>query len=207
MTVIAITLVSPHAGKRRATESRARQYAGILARHGASVKVTNIVSGPNTGCIGIIRGYADFRAASKVLQAIGNDPANAEFQNEREANPTADIVVSRNIVRTVYGEGQWETHPVSLLRQYDLTRDKMAEALKILGEASKLVAKADANIVGLVPFTGDNLSSLTASYQFRSLDHMGEALDTVGTTDAFQAIVAKASEVGTLRSAFMMVPL
>ena len=56
MTVIAITLAKPHMGKRPETENRARQLAGIYARHGASVKVTNIVSGPNAGCIGVIRG-------------------------------------------------------------------------------------------------------------------------------------------------------
>ena len=207
MTVIAITLVKPHMGKRQETESRARQLAGVYARHGASVKVTSIVSGPNAGCIGIIRGYADFRTASTALQAIGNDPAHVEFWRQREANPSADIVIGRDIVRSVYGEGRWDTHPVSLLRQYDLARDKIADALKILADGAKLVAKADANVVGLVPFTGDNMSSLTASYQFRSLDHMGEVLDTVGTSDAFQAIVAKAGKLGTLRSAFMMVPL
>jgi hypothetical protein len=29
------------------------------------VKITNVVSGPNTGCIALLRGYADFRAAAK----------------------------------------------------------------------------------------------------------------------------------------------
>ena len=41
----------------------------------------------------------------------------------------------------------------------------------------------------------------------KSIDHWAEALDTVGTSDEFQALVAKASEFGMLSSAFMMVPL
>jgi hypothetical protein len=171
------------------------------------VKVANVISGPNTGCIAVLRGYADFRTASKAFQAINNDPAYAEFWREREANPAADIVIGRNIVRSVYGEGQWDTHPVSLLRQYEVTRDKVADMLKIFPEVAKLLSKADANVVGLLPVTGENMSSMAVSYQFRSMDHFGEVLDTVGTSDEFQALVAKASEFGTLRSAFMMVPL
>jgi hypothetical protein len=207
MAVIGYTLARPHVGKRPAAENRARQLGGIYARHGAAVKVANVVSGPNTGCIAILRGYADFRTASKAFQAINNDPAHAEFWREREANPHADVVVARDIVRSIYGEGQWDTHPVSLIRQYDITRDKVAEALKILPKVSKLMTKEDVNVVALLPVTGENLSTMAVSYQFRSVDHFGESVDTVGTSDAFQALVAQASKLGTLRSAFMMVPL
>ena len=121
--------------------------------------------------------------------------------------PAAEIVTARDIFRRVYGEGQWATHPVSQLRQYDITRDKLPGMLKLFPALQKLVSKNDVNVAGLVPVTGENLSSMTVSYQFRSIDHWAEALDTVGASDAFQALVAKASEFGTLRSAFMMIPL
>ena len=207
MAIIAITIACPHIGKRSAAESRARQLGGIYARHGASVKIASVVSGPNTGCIAVLRGYADFRTGAKAFQAINNDPAHVEFWREREANPAADIVIARDIVRRIYGEGQWDTHPVSHIRQYEITRDKVAEVLKLLPEVTKLVSKADVNVVGLLPVTGENLSSMAVSYQFRSIDHWAEALDTVGTSDEFQALVAKASEFGTLRSSFVSIPL
>ncbi len=207
MAIIAITIASPHLGKRSAAESRARQLGEIYARHGASVKISSVLSGPNAGCIALVRGYADFRTGAKAFQAINDDPAHVEFWREREANPAADIVIARNIVRSVYGEGQWDTHPVSQIRQYDVTRDKLADVLNIFPEVDKLVSEADVNVVGLLPVTGDNLSSMAVSYQFRSIDHWAEALDTVGTSDEFQALVVKASEFGTLRSAFVLIPL
>jgi hypothetical protein len=207
MTVIAITLAMPHIGKRQAAEDRARQLGAIYSRHGASVKVANVVSGLNAGCIAVIRGYEDFRTASKALEAISSDPEHIEFWREREVNPSADIVIARDIVRSIFGEGKWETHPVSLIRQYDLARNKVEDAIKILAEGAKIVSEADVNIVGLIPVTSENMSSLSASYQFRSVEHLGEALDTVSTNEEFQALVAKAAELGTLRSAFMMVPL
>lgn len=207
MTVIAITLVMPHTGKRQTTEDRARQLGAIYARHGASVKVANVVSGPNAGGIAVLRGYADFRSGAKALAAVGSDPEYIEFWREREANPSADIVIARDIVRRIYGEGKWESHPVSFIRQYDLARNKVEDAIKILDEGAKIVAEADVNVIGLLPVSSDNMSSLSASYQFRSVEHFGEALDTVGTSAEFQVLVAKAAELGTLRSAFMMVPL
>ena len=207
MAIIALTVARPLAGKRPAAENRARQLGGIYARHGASVKIASVVSGPNTGCITLIRGYTDFRTAAKAFQAINNDPAHTEFWREREANPAAEIVTARDIFRRAYGEGQWGTHPVSQIRQYDITRDKLPEMLKLFPEIAKLVSKDDVNVAGLVPVTGENLSSMTVSYQFRSIEHWAEALDSVGASDAFQALVAKASKFGTLRSAFTMIPL
>lgn len=207
MTVIAVTLAMPHLGKRQTTEDRARKLGDIYARHGASVKVANVVSGPNAGGIALIRGYEDFRAASKAFLAIGADPEHAEFWKQRESDPSADIVIARDIVRSVYGEGKWDTHPVSLIRQYDLARDKVEDAIKILDEGAKIMAEADVNLVGLLPFSSDNMSSFSASYQFRSVEHLGEAVDTAGASEAFQAVIAKAAGLGTIRSAFMMVPL
>ena len=155
----------------------------------------------------MLRGYSDFRTAVKAFQAVNNDPSHEEFWREREANPAADIVIARDILRAVYGEGQWSTHPVSHNRRYEITRDKLAEALKILPEVSNLMSKADVNVVGLTPVTGEDLSSLTASYQFRSIDHWAEALDTVGTSDEFRSIVERVAKFGTLRSSFTMIPL
>jgi len=39
------------------------------------------------------------------------------------------------------------------------------------------------------------------------IDHWAEGLDSVGTSDEFQAIVTKAAKFGTLRSSFAMTPL
>jgi hypothetical protein len=123
------------------------------------------------------------------------------------SKPSADIVIARDLFRTVYGEGNWDTHPVSHLRHYEITRDNLVEAVKLLAEAQKIVSKANVNVVGLVPVAGENLSNMSVSYQFRSIEHWGEAIDAVGTSDDFQALVAKAAKHGTLRAAFTMIPL
>lgn len=207
MTVIAYTLARPHIGKRSTAENRARDLAEIYARHGASVKLASVVSGYNAGCIAVIRAYADFRSAAKAFAGVSNDPAHADFWREREADPAADIVIERDIFRTAYGDLRWDTHPVSHVRQYEMTRDKLSQALTLFPRVEELVSKADVNLVGLLPVTGENLSSMSISYQFHSFDHWGETLDSVGTSDEFQVLVAEAASFGTLRSAFSMIPL
>ncbi|UCE31820.1 MAG: hypothetical protein JSW68_02430 [Burkholderiales bacterium] len=207
MTVIAYTVARPHLGKTLMVQSRSRQLAGIYARHGASVRVATVVSGPNAGCVAVMRAYPNFSVAAKAFQAINNDPAHIEFWRERDANPGADAVILRDINRTVYGDIQWDTHPVAHLRVYEISRDKLADAMKLLPDVSKLMKKAGVNVVGLVPITGENLSTMTLSYQFRSLDHWAESLDGVGTSDEFQALVAKAAKFGTLRTGFAMMSI
>ncbi len=206
MSAIAFTIARPHHGKRSMAEERARQLGEIYSRHGATVKLTNIVSGPNTGCIALLRKYPDFSTAASAFQAVSSDPAHVEFWREREANPAADIVVGREIVRTVYGEQRWDTHPISHVRRYEITRDNVAKAMELLPEVEAVVSKANVNVVGVLPVTGEDLSTMMIGYQFISIDGWGEALDTVGNSDEFRAIVSRAAEFGTLRSAFMMIP-
>jgi hypothetical protein len=143
----------------------------------------------------------------KAFQAVSNDPAYAEFEREREANRLADIVILRNILRGVYGESKWATHPVTQLRHYDITRGKVPEMLKLFPEVSEIASTSDVNVIGLLPVVSDDLSSMTVSYQFHSIDHWGEAVDTLSVSEAFQALVVKASEFGTLRSSSVMVPI
>ena len=96
---------------------------------------------------------------------------------------------------------------MSHIRKYNLSRDKVSEALQLLPKVDKIVSKADVNVVCALPVAGDDLSSMTLAYQFRSLEHWGEALDTVGTSDEFQALVTEAASLGTLRSSFTMSPI
>ena len=52
-----------------------------------------------------------------------------------------------------------------------------------------------------VPVLSDNMSSLTVVYGFPDLHVFGEMLDTIGTSEAFQEMLVKASDLGTLQKA------
>ena len=147
------------------------------------------------------------RSAAKAFQSITHDPANIEIWREIDANPGADVLIARDLTRTVHGELKWSTHPISHMRVYEIERDKLNDALKLMPDVTKLMTKAGVNVVAITPVTGENMNTLTISYQCRSIDHWGEVIDTVGTSADFQAIVAKAAKFGTLRTGFTIMSI
>ena len=207
MSVIAATIVRPREGKRALLEDRVRRIGGIYERLGAEVRLSNIIAGVLADCVAIQRRYSDFAAATETFKSLGDDPEFRQWQEEREAEPASDPVIVRDIIRTVYGDTKWGSHPVSHLRIYEISRDKLADALAMFPEVEKMTAPANVNVVGLVPITGENMSSLTVAYQFKSVDHWAEVLDGLGTSEAFQALIARAAKLGTVRQSGVMVPL
>jgi len=207
MSVIAVTIVRPRDGKRAVVEDRVRRVGSIYERLGSEVKLSKIIAGPFAECITIQRRYADFTTATGTFKALGDDAEFAQLQEERDTDPAGDFVVVRDIIRTVHGDTKWGTHPVTHLRIYEMSRDKLADALAMFPEVEEITAPADVNVVGLMPITGDNMSSLTVAYQLKSVDHWAEVLDTIGTSEAFQALLARAGRLGAIRSSGVMVPL
>lgn len=207
MSVIAYTVIRPHRGRREIAEDRIRRAGDIYARLNAEVRISNIIAGPLTRCIVIQRRYADFTAASKTFQAAAADDEMKRLMQEGEHDPAGDFVVATDLNRTIHGDTKWDTHPVSHLRIYDLARDKLADALALIPEVEALVGPGDVNVVALTPITGQNMSSLTIAYQFKSVDHWAEQLDAVGTSETFQQIITRAAQYGTIRQSGVLVPM
>ena len=207
MSVIAYTIVKPQPGRRELAEDRVRRAGAIYAKHGAEVKLSRVIACPYTNCLTAQRKYDSFSASAKALGALAGDDELSQLQNEREADPAGEILVGREILRVVYGSSAWDTHPVSHLRVYEVNKNHLADALALLPEVEQMVAPSGVNVIGLVPVTGDNMSTMTVAYQLKSVDHWGEVLDTVGTSPEFLSIIARAAEYGTIRMSSAMVPL
>ncbi len=207
MSVIAYSIIRPHVNKRSTVEERVRKAGGIYVRLGAEVRISKIVAGPFADCIVFQRKYSNFAAAGQAFMALAGDEEAQQLQALRESDPAADFVIGRDINRTVFGDVAWDTHPISHLRIYEIGRDKLADALAMFPEVEKMTAPAGVNLVGLAPVTGENMSSLTVTYQFKSVEHWAEQLDGMGTSEEFQALVARAGELGALRLSGVMMPL
>ena len=206
MSVIAYTIVKPRAGKRTLVEDRVRRAGAIYAKHGSQVKLSRVIAGPYTDCLTFQRKYESFSAAATTLGALASDDEFAQLQSEREEDPAVDILVGREILRVVHGSSAWDTHPVSHLRVYEVNKNHLADALALLPEVEQMVAPSGVNVIGLVPVTGDNMSTMTIAYQLKSVDHWGEVMDTIGTSPEFLAITARAAEYGTIKMSSAMVP-
>ena len=111
----------------------------------------------------------------------------------------ASHLIGPEVFRTIYGNISPE-HNVIMMREYQLSRDNMSEAVQIFPEIDAILKDEDASFMAVVPLLATNMDRLIACYYFRDMSAMGEQIDRVGMSEEFQKIVLKASNAGTLIS-------
>ena len=205
MSVVAANILSPFAGKRSVAEERLKKLGSIFERHGAKVKTTNFVAGQYAGCIGLLRSYPDFKTATAALVKVANDPEGQEVRNLRETDPAGEMVVSREVRRTIFGEPKWANNPVSFLRKYAISRADVSKAMPILGGIQKIMDKEEVNMRATIPIFSSEMSGITVAYQLKSLDHLGEVLDTTSADSEMQSLIEEANKFASLEVASVMV--
>ena len=205
MTVISARIIQPTIGKTALCHQRARSAAGIMARHGATVRINNIVAGDGAGSIVVLSAYPDFATTARVFESYQKDPDFQKLLQERELDP-AGTMVGPLVARTVYGDISWDDYPVSMHRIYKVERSKLQNALSILPDVEKLLGDAS-GVMAIVPTFGPDMDRLTVVYQFASMAAAGEQIDRIGMSEEFQKIVIKAHDSGTLVSTRMLVAI
>ena len=205
MSNLVVGILKPFVGKRSLAEERLKKMGSVLERHGANVKTTNFVAGQYAGCIGLLRSYPDFKTATAALVKVANDPEGQEVRNLRATEPAGEMLVMREVHRTIFGEGKWASNPVSMVRHYSVSRANVSKAMPILEGVQKIMDKEKVNVRALMPVLSSEMSRIGVSYQFKSLDHLGEVLDTIAAGSEMQSLIEKANTFASLQSASVMV--
>ena len=170
----------------------------ILTKHGAKARVARIVAGDLAGSIHLTASYENMEKGCKSFNEMSQDPARIALMKEREADPGGHLI-GPEVFRTIYGNISPE-HNVIMMREYQLSRDNMSEAVQIFPEIDAILKDEDASFMAVVPLLATNMDRLVACYYFRDMSAMGEQIDRVGMSEEFQKIVLKASNAGTLIS-------
>lgn len=205
MSVVAANILRPFNGKRSVAEERLKKMGSVFERYGAKVKTTNFVAGQYTECIGLLRSYPDFKTATAALVKVANDPEGQEIRNLRETDPSGEMVVSREVRRTIFGEPKWANNPVSFLRKYAISRADVSKAMPILEGIQKIMGKEEVNMRATIPIFSSEMSGITVAYQLKSLDHLGEVLDTTSANSEMQSLIEEANKFASLEAASVMV--
>ena len=200
MTVISRRVLVPIDGKSDLALERAKRLVAILAKHGAAVRACKVVMGDAVGSIEILAQYPDFTAGSKVSAALAADPEMMKLWQEREKEPGASVA-GPYVYRTVFRETS--AMPVLLQREYQIRRQNLSEALKLLPEAFEATDKKP--MTAVIPVFAPEMERLVVVYYAESLEAMGRNLDQFGMSEAFQAVVQKASRHGQLLSGRVLV--
>jgi hypothetical protein len=196
MTVISRRTLVPLVGKSDLALERSKRLASIIARLGGVVRTARVVAGGDVGSIEVLARFQDFTAATKTNAALAADPEFAALWREREREPSASIT-GPYVYRTVFGEVS--RLPVILQREYQVTRQNLAELIALLPEAQKAVGKQP--MVAAIPVFAPQMDRIAVSYYSESIEHMGRNVDEYGMSEAFQAVVLKASRYGSLSGA------
>ena len=166
----------------------------ILTRSGATARALKVVMGDGVGNIEVLGRYPDFATGSKAAVAIAADPDNIALLAEREKIQSS-ILQGPYVYRDVYGEVSRQ--PVMLFREYQISRQNLKHAIELMPEV-KAAMHASTGLFAVVPVFAPVMDRFGVSYYFDSLEDMGEKIDSHAMSPAFQAVVAKASQYGTL---------
>ena len=105
------------------------------------------------------------------------------------------------VYRTVFRETS--KLPVLLQREYQVARQNLPEALKLLPEAYDATDKQP--MTAVIPVFAPQMDRLVIVYYAESLEAMGRNLDRYGMSEAFQAVVQKAAQHGQLLAGRVLV--
>ena len=203
MVAISAIIAKPDTGKEDEAKKRMKHRASIMSNNGFKTRVAEGISGPSAGLLAVQGTTENWTQMGEALTKLSSDPEFIEWQINRRKNPVGHMV-RRAGMRTVFGEPKWSEFPVSYYRRYTMPRSNMKKALEIIGEIDAMTTDEWA-ISAAVPITGADMNSFLAAYQFKSFVVMGKCLDEIGMSEKMQDIVARASELGTLQTADVMI--
>ena len=196
MTVISRRTLVPLAGKSDLALERAQRLGAIISKNGGVVRVARVVAGGDVGSIEVLARFQDFTSATKTNAALAVSTEMLALWQERERDPAA-TVTGPYVYRTAWGE--ISRLPVILQREYQVSRQQLAELVALLPDAHKAVGKQP--MVATVPVFSPHMDRLVVGYYAESMEHLGRNVDQYGMSEAFQAVVQKASRYATLTGA------
>ena len=196
--IISRRILTPMLGKSNLVLKRAKSMQEIMTKHGAKARVARIVAGDLAGSIHLTASYENMEKGCNSFNELSQDPARIALMKEREADPGGHLI-GPEVFRTIYGNISPD-HKVIMMREYQLSRSNLSEAVKVFPDIDALLKNEDASFMAVIPMVATNMDRLIACYYFTDMSSMGEQVDRVGMSEEMQNIVLKASNSGNLVS-------
>lgn len=196
MTVISARHVTPALGKMELAMERARTFCGIASRFGAKARVGQVIAGAGAGQVRFYSAYESFAQMGKAAEMMAADPSLIKLRQDRDHNPAGEME-GPIAARRVYGTPH-EDYKITLQREWHMPRGNLSKAIEILPEIEAMGSDFDIKVNGVVPVMANDLDRLMVVYWAKSLEELGNSIDHVGMSEAFQKKVVETSELGTL---------
>lgn len=194
MSVISRRIIVPNLGKSDAAIAQAKALAEQVVQAGTKTRLLKVLMGADAGNIEMFMRFENFQEGVTGFQALA---ASAGVNNARAQLEGAHVqsISGPYVYRTVFGEPT--TQPILVQRQYQISRANLQAAIALLPEA-KAVFSAGTGMTAVIPVFAPEMDRLVITYYMDSLQDLGKELDHHAMSPAFQNVVAKAAQLGTL---------
>jgi len=198
MAIISRRILKPILGKSKIALERSTKYKNIMVSNGVKARLGMFIGGELNGSIQLTAAYSDMTTATKSFANLSTNKEIIELMSKRDDDPSG-VLIGPEVYRSVYGQPSPE-HNILLIREYEVDRKNLSKSIELLAEVEEIGKDEDTNILGLYPIIADKMDSLYVIYYYSSFESMGDIIDRIGMSEAFQNVVNRANEIGKLKS-------
>ena len=198
MAIISRRILKPILGKSKTALERSTKYKDIMVSNGVKARLGMFVGGELNGAILLTAAYTDMTSATKSFANLSKNKEIMELMSKRDDDPSGHLI-GPEVYRSVYGQPSPE-HNILLIREYEVDRKFIPQSVELLAEVEDIGKDEDTKILGLYPIIADKMDTLFVIYYYSSFESMGDIIDRVGMSEAFQNVVSKANEIGKLKA-------
>ena len=198
MAIISRRILKPILGKSKTALERSTKYKDIMVSNGVKARLGMFVGGELNGAIQLTAAYTDMTSATKSFASLSKNKEITELMSKRDDDPSGHLI-GPEVYRSVYGQPSPE-HNILLIREYEVDRKYVPQSVELLAEVEAIGKDEDTKILGLYPIIADKMDTLFVIYYYSSFESMGDFIDRVGMSEAFQNVVNKANEIGKLKA-------
>ena len=198
MAIISRRILKPILGKSKTALERSTKYKDIMVSNGVKARLGMFVGGELNGAIQLTAAYTDMTSATKSFASFSKNKEIMELMSKRDDDPSGHLI-GPEVYRSFYGQPSPE-HNILLIREYEVDRKYVPQSVELLSEVESIGKDEDTKILGLYPIIADKMDTLFVIYYYSSFESMGDIIDRVGMSEAFQNVVSKANEIGKLKA-------
>jgi hypothetical protein len=198
MAIISRRILKPILGKSKTALERSTKYKDIMVSNGVKARLGMFVGGELNGAIQLTAAYTDMTSATKSFASLSKNKEIMELMSKRDDDPSGHLI-GPEVYRSVYGQPSPE-HNILLIREYEVDRKYVPQSVELLSEVESIGKDEDTKILGLYPIIADKMDTLFVIYYYSSFESMGDIIDRIGMSEAFQNVVSKANEIGKLKA-------
>ena len=198
MAIISRRILKPILGKSKTALERSTKYKDIMVSNGVKARLGMFVGGALNGAIQLTAAYTDMTYATKSFASLSKNKEIMELMSKRDDDPSGHLI-GPEVYRSVYGQPSPE-HNILLIREYEVDRKYVPQSVELLAEVEAIGKDEDTKILGLYPIIADKMDTLFVIYYYSSFESMGDIIDRIGMSEAFQNVVSKANEIGKLKA-------